>query len=67
MIVENRKNQEEKITVKEKIEERRQNVYTLDLKGYSNEEIAEKLGCVPRTVERKLERIRSKWQRESVR
>ena len=37
------------------------------LEGYTNEEIAGKLGCVPRTVERKLERIRSKWHRESVR
>lgn len=31
------------------------------LEGYSAEEIAAKLGCVRRTVERKLERIRDKW------
>jgi DNA-directed RNA polymerase specialized sigma24 family protein len=31
------------------------------LAGYTNEEIADALGCVRRTVERKLERIRRKW------
>lgn len=31
------------------------------LEGYCTEEIAEKLGCVRRTVERKLERIREIW------
>jgi DNA-directed RNA polymerase specialized sigma24 family protein len=31
------------------------------LEGYSNEEIAERLGVVPRTVERKLRSIRSLW------
>jgi RNA polymerase sigma factor (sigma-70 family) len=31
------------------------------LEGYSNREIAEQLGCTERSVERKLERIRSKW------
>lgn len=31
------------------------------LAGYTNEEIADSLGCVRRTVERKLERIRCKW------
>jgi len=36
-------------------------VATYKLEGYSNEEIAEKLDCVTRTVERKLERIRSIW------
>jgi DNA-directed RNA polymerase specialized sigma24 family protein len=29
--------------------------------GLNNQEIAQKLGCVPRTVERKLERIRMTW------
>ena len=33
------------------------------LEGYTPEESAEKLGCVRRTVERKLERIRNKWSR----
>jgi DNA-binding NarL/FixJ family response regulator len=30
--------------------------------GYSNEEIAQELGCVERTVERKLNVIRRVWQ-----
>jgi DNA-directed RNA polymerase specialized sigma24 family protein len=34
------------------------------LEGYGTQEIAEKLGCVRRSVERKLERIRRKWFRE---
>jgi RNA polymerase sigma factor (sigma-70 family) len=34
------------------------------LEGYSTTEIAQKLGCVRRTVERKLERIREKWSLE---
>jgi DNA-directed RNA polymerase specialized sigma24 family protein len=33
----------------------------LKLEGYTNQEIAVKLDCVERTVERKLERIRRKW------
>ena len=32
--------------------------------GYSNEEIAELLNCAPRTIERKLARIRQLWQGE---
>jgi RNA polymerase sigma factor (sigma-70 family) len=35
------------------------------LEGYTNEEIAEKLGCVPRTVERKLQAIRAIWEKEN--
>src|SRR4051812_24167007 len=31
------------------------------MEGYSNKEIAAKLGCVPRTVERKLGLIRTLW------
>jgi DNA-directed RNA polymerase specialized sigma24 family protein len=34
------------------------------LEGYSNEEIAAKLGCVVRSVERKLQLIRSVWESE---
>lgn len=32
------------------------------LEGYSSEEIAKKMGCVRRTVERKLARIREIWE-----
>jgi RNA polymerase sigma factor (sigma-70 family) len=35
------------------------------VEGSSNEEIAAKLGCVERTVERKLQRIRLAWQEAS--
>jgi DNA-directed RNA polymerase specialized sigma24 family protein len=35
------------------------------MEGYTNDEIAEKLGCVPRTIERKLARIRTIWAKES--
>lgn len=38
-------------------------VALLTLEGYNIQEIAEKLGCVRRTVDRKLERIREKWSR----
>jgi RNA polymerase sigma factor (sigma-70 family) len=34
------------------------------MEGYSNEEIAAKLGCVRRTVERKLALIRTLWSQE---
>jgi RNA polymerase sigma factor (sigma-70 family) len=34
------------------------------VEGYTNEEIAERLDCVPRTVERKLSRIRLLWRHE---
>jgi DNA-directed RNA polymerase specialized sigma24 family protein len=36
------------------------------MEGYGNEEIAEKLGCVPRTVERKLRVIRGLWEQENA-
>ena len=39
-------------------------VALLTLEGYNTQDIAEKLGCVRRSVERKLERIREKWSRE---
>ena len=32
------------------------------MEGYSNDEIAERLGCVTRTVERKLDMIRQRWR-----
>jgi RNA polymerase sigma factor (sigma-70 family) len=34
------------------------------VEGYTSEEIAARLDCVPRTVERKLRRIRLLWQHE---
>ena len=34
------------------------------VEGYTNEEIAERLNCVPRTVERKVRRIRLLWKHE---
>lgn len=34
------------------------------MEGFTNAEIAEKLECSSRTVERKLERIRARWERE---
>lgn len=36
----------------------------LKMDGYSNAEIAERLSCALRTIERRLELIRKKWQRE---
>jgi RNA polymerase sigma factor (sigma-70 family) len=35
------------------------------MEGYSTEEIAGRLSCAPRTVERKLQRIRGIWSKES--
>jgi DNA-directed RNA polymerase specialized sigma24 family protein len=43
-----------------------QQIAQLKLEGYNNEEISAKLGCVRRTVERKLERIREEWTRLGV-
>ncbi len=36
----------------------------LKMEGYNIEEIAQKLGCVPRTVQRRLVRIRKTWEQE---
>ena len=36
------------------------------MEGYTHQEIAAKLGCVPRTVDRKLRAIRSLWEQESA-
>ena len=38
-----------------------QRVATFKLEGYTNEEIADRLGCATSTVERKLALIRHKW------
>lgn len=40
-------------------------VAVLRMEGHSNQEIAAKLGCVARTVERKLDVIRSLWDGEA--
>jgi DNA-directed RNA polymerase specialized sigma24 family protein len=40
-------------------------VALLKMEGYDNGEIAARLGCVPRTVERRLQVIRSLWSQES--
>jgi DNA-directed RNA polymerase specialized sigma24 family protein len=34
------------------------------MEGHGHEEIAARLGCAPRTVQRKLGRIRSLWSGE---
>jgi DNA-directed RNA polymerase specialized sigma24 family protein len=36
------------------------------MEGYSVEEIAERLGCAPRSVKRKLQIIRASWEKEMV-
>jgi DNA-directed RNA polymerase specialized sigma24 family protein len=36
------------------------------MEGYTVEEIAAKLGCVPRTVDRRLRLIRSTWEKEAA-
>lgn len=36
-------------------------IAVLKMEGYTNEEIAERMDCALRTVERKLDRIRTKW------
>ncbi len=35
------------------------------LEGYTNKEIADGLPCAPRTIERKLQLIRGKWEKAS--
>jgi DNA-directed RNA polymerase specialized sigma24 family protein len=42
-----------------------QSVATWKLEGYTNDEIAVRLGCVTSTVERKLARIRGLWTNET--
>ena len=40
-------------------------IILLKLEGWTNVEIAHRLNCATRTVERKIERIREKWQEHS--
>jgi len=64
---ENRKKQERKITVLEKIEERRKKVYLLDLQGYGNHEISSQLGVSLSTIEKDLHYMKFycvKWYRD---
>ena len=42
-----------------------QAVALLRLEGYSVAEVAEKLGCAPRAVKRKLALIRAVWEKET--
>lgn len=64
----NRKNQEQKLTgLKESIEERRRQVYLLDLQGFSNSEIATTLQVSLSTIEKDLHFMKyyfSKWYNE---
>jgi RNA polymerase sigma factor (sigma-70 family) len=43
-------------------DERLKSIALLKVEGHSNEEIAQRLGCGLRSVERKLHRIRALWQ-----
>jgi DNA-directed RNA polymerase specialized sigma24 family protein len=43
------------------------NVALWKMEGYTNDEIAERLGCVERTVERKLSVIRGLWEQQDER
>jgi DNA-directed RNA polymerase specialized sigma24 family protein len=42
-----------------------QAVALLRLEGYSVEEVADRLGCAPRSVKRKLALIRTVWDKET--
>ena len=53
-IPQNRKDDEQKITVKLNISDRRKLVHTLDLQGYSNQEIADQVGVSRSSVEKDL-------------
>jgi DNA-directed RNA polymerase specialized sigma24 family protein len=41
-------------------------VAVLKLEGYRNQEMAGRMGCSLRSIERKLELIRKVWQHEGV-
>jgi len=43
-----------------------QSIAVWKMEGYSTEQIADRLQCVPRTIERKLKLIRSYWSREEA-
>jgi len=64
----NRNEQEQKITgLKDMIDERRYQVYLMDLQGFNNNEIADKLGASLSTIEKDLHHMRYfciKWYKE---
>ncbi|MDR2757294.1 MAG: hypothetical protein LBC20_16470 [Planctomycetaceae bacterium] len=45
-------------------DETMRNIARLIMEGFTIDEIAEELGCVRRTIERKLKKIRDKWQQQ---
>ena len=57
-IPQNRKDDEQKITVKLSVSDRRKLVHTLDLHGYTNQEIAEQVGVSLSSVEKDLSETR---------
>jgi RNA polymerase sigma factor (sigma-70 family) len=48
------------------LDETERKVLRGQLQGYSHAEIAEQIGCVSRTVERKLKVIRVRWREQSI-
>ena len=59
-VLENRKIQEQKLTDSSKdVDDRRKKVHSLDLQGYTNKEIAEKMGTSESTVEKDLHQTRN--------
>jgi DNA-directed RNA polymerase specialized sigma24 family protein len=47
-------------------DERMRSVAVWKMEGYTNEEIATRLGCVPRTIQRTLRVIRSLWSEDGL-
>ncbi|MDR2115129.1 MAG: hypothetical protein LBP87_01985 [Planctomycetaceae bacterium] len=47
-------------------DETMRHIARLIMEGFTIDEIAEELGCVRRTVERKLKKIRDKWQQQET-
>jgi DNA-directed RNA polymerase specialized sigma24 family protein len=39
-------------------------IAVLKMEGYTDEEVAAQLGCVPRTVRRRLQLIRKRWLKQ---
>jgi len=58
-----RKKHDQNFTVKEKIENRQNQVYIMDLQGVSNEEISEKFGMSLSTVEKDLHEMRKNYKK----